>query len=321
MPTTYRVRLRLASPLATPLHSGTLFGNLCWAWRLLRGEADLARWLTSLPEDPFLISDGFPADQLPRPLLKPAAPRRLPPESVGRRKEVRKLPFIPKDLFLELRQRLTQEELDTRLDELLRRRREEDGRRTPAERTRAGAETVVRIPHNRIHRITGRTPDSGGLFFVEELWTSGLASYRDVYVQTSLPAERLIELFKTVGRWGYGRDATWGRGRFDDRIDIEPDTSGLFEDGFPRLMSLSHGSLSGNMSNARYRIDTLIGRVGGTLAVSTSPFKYPMLLTRPGATFDAANGPFGELLLNVHPFIPWVRQNAWHLTVGFQEVD
>lgn len=319
MPTTYRVRLRLASPLATPLHSGTLFGNLCWAWRLLHGEADLARWLTSLPEDPFLLSDGFPADQLPKPLLKPAAPRRLSPESSERHKEVRKLQFIPKELFLALRQRLAQEELDSRLEEILRRRDEEKTHSTPAERLKAGAETVVRIPHNRIHRITGRTPDAGGLFFVEELWTSGLASYRDVYVQTTLRQERLLELFQTVGRWGYGRDATWGRGRFDDPIEIEPDASGLFEDGFPRLMSLSHGSLSANMRNPRYRLEPLLGRVGGALSASSSPFKHPLVLARPGATFDAAAGPFGGLLLNVHPSMPWIRQNAWHLTIGFQE--
>ncbi|MBK8185550.1 MAG: hypothetical protein IPK63_22690 [Candidatus Competibacteraceae bacterium] len=67
----YRIRLRLGGPLATPLHSGTLFGHLCWARRLRESERALVTWLTSLPESPFLLSDALPCDQLPRPLLQP----------------------------------------------------------------------------------------------------------------------------------------------------------------------------------------------------------------------------------------------------------
>ena len=69
----YRVRLTLRGPLATPLHSGTLFGHLCWAWHYRDGETGLGRWLEGLADDPLLISDAFPAGYLPRPLLAPGA--------------------------------------------------------------------------------------------------------------------------------------------------------------------------------------------------------------------------------------------------------
>lgn len=320
MPATYRIRFRLASPLATPLHSGTLFGNLCWAWRYLHGETSLAQWLCSLPDAPFLISDGFPADMLPRPLLKPAAPRRLSLEEVQQQKKLKKRRLIPRRMFLDLRHAFSEETLRERLVELEKEESEERRRKTEKEREKEGRESWVRRPHNRIHRITGRTPQEGGLFFTEELWATGLRQYRDVYVQTSLPQDQLRELFHQVARWGYGKDATWGRGRFDG-IEIFPENDGLFDASLPRAMSLSHGSLTPNMSNARYQLETHYGRLGGVYSANSSPFKFPLVLLKPGATFDTGAGPFGELLHEVHPAMPAVRHNAWHLFVTFREAD
>lgn len=318
MAATYRIRFRLATPLSTPLHSGTLFGNLCWAWRYLYGEEELGRWLCSLSEDPFLISDGFPADHLPPPLLPPRQVRRASLEELCRQKKLKKATFIPKTLLESLREGLNQELLQDKLAETM---AEEEGRRagmTPAERRREGRESLVRVPHNRIHRLTGRTPEEGGLFFVEEHWATGLAAYRDVYVRTSLERKRLEEVFGQMARWGYGRDATWGRGRFDG-IEIEEERSALFDGRLPRAMTLSHGSLSPNMRKARYRLETHYGRLGGVYSSSEAVFKHPLLLVKPGATFEAGAGPFGEMLQGVHPAKEWVRHNAWHLTVTFRE--
>lgn len=320
MPATYRIRFRLAAPLATPLHSGTLFGNLCWAWRYLHGEASLGQWLCSLPEDPFLISDGFPAGMLPRPLLTPARQRPQTLEEIQVHKRLRRRRLIPREVFLELRGGMSEGALLDRLRKLEEQEEEQRKHMTPHELERMGREGWVRMPHNRIHRLTGRTPDEGGLFFTEEFWATGLRQYRDVYVQTSLPQDRLEELFRQVARWGYGKDATWGRGRFDG-IEITPEAGGLFDGRLPRAMSLSHGSLTPNMAHPRYQLETHYGRLGGVYSSSSSPFKYPLLLLRPGSTFDAGPGPFGELLHDVHPSMPVVRHNAWHLFVTFQEAD
>lgn len=320
MPATYRIRFRLASPLATPLHSGTLFGNLCWAWRYLHGEASLGQWLCSLREDPFLISDGLPAGMLPRPLLKPARVQAMTLEQIQVHKKLRKRKLIPRAVFEELRNGMSEEALQQRLARLEEEEKKELERMTPHERERLGREGWVRTPHNRIHRITGRTPEEGGLFFTEEFWVTGLRQYRDVYVQTSLPQQKLEELFRQVARWGYGKDATWGRGRFDG-LEFTPETGGLFDGRLPRAMSLSHGSLTPNMAQARYQLETHYGRLGGTYAASASPFKFPLLLARPGSTFEAGPGPFGELLDGVHPAMPAVRHNAWHLFVTYREAD
>jgi CRISPR-associated protein Csm4 len=89
-------------------------------------------------------------------------------------------------------------------------------------------------------------------------------------------------------------------------------------------MSLSHGVLTGNMKDPRYRAHTHYGKLGGHFATgSFSPFKYPILMMRPGATFAPdGGGPFGELLDGVHhdKLLSALRQHALHLPVYFTEV-
>lgn len=310
----YLVKLRLDSPLATPLHSGTLFGHLCWALRELEGEQELVRFLERLPQEPFLISDGFPAGWLPRPLLTPF--RASPPgDPEARRrffdtaKKRRKAVYMPVEDFLRLRTDLSAralEEVSSEPDGLVDFRRRES------------------LPHNQIDRRCGHTLEEGGLFFLEEFWPRPDCLERDVYVRCALSRDRLAELFRHVGRCGYGRDATWGRGRFTVLSVDRPEPS-LFAYRGNRMLSLSHGSLSPNMREPRYRVECHLGRLGNFWARTENPFKRPLLLLKPGATFAPADaGPFGELLedvysaesqLNAH-----IVHNAWHLAVGYQEV-
>jgi CRISPR-associated protein Csm4 len=71
----FRVTLRLRAPLGTPLTSGTLFGQLCWVRRESQGESALEAWLHRDNEaDLWALSDGFPKDFLPRPLVRPEPP-------------------------------------------------------------------------------------------------------------------------------------------------------------------------------------------------------------------------------------------------------
>jgi len=299
----YRVRLELEGPLGTPLHSGTLFGHLCWARRYLEGEEALERWLASLEQgEPFLISSGFPAGMLPRPLVAPVRGAVEP-------KEVRKRPYLPLAHFLARGRRLSAQALAEVVTD------------SPQEaRLRSH-----RLAHNTIDRRLGTTPEEGGLYFVDELWPCarpGEPVPWDVYVGGSLSGGELGELFQAVGRLGYGRDATLGRGRF--RAQVEPAPEGLFDAAGRRRLSLSHGSLTPNMLEPRYRLEPHFGKLGPLAAAEAAfnPFKYPLTLLRPGATFEPADaGPFGELLRGVHPAADFVRHNAWHLTVAYDEEE
>lgn len=304
----YRVQLALESPLATPLHSGTLFGHLCWAWRERHGEASLAAWLDGLREAPFLISDGFPSGWLPRPLLDPGPREPVPLDPVERKAFIRDMKarkqarWISVEDFLKVRSSLTPHALAG----------------LPAD---APGLAGVSLPHNRIDRRTGQTLEEGGLFYLEERWPRAEGWQFDVYVGTDLEVSRVRELFEHVGQTGYGRDATWGRGRF--RVLAIEEPSELFAFEGTRRMSLSHGSLTCNMREPRYRVEPHLGRLGNLLARSEKPFKHPLLLLQPGATFQPGDqGPFGELLDDVHPGCGpglRIRHNAWHLTVGYSE--
>lgn len=306
----YRVRLALQGPLGTPLHSGTLFGHLCWAWRELKGEVSLTGWLDELPGKPFLISDGFPAGWLPRPLLEPGPADPLP-EDPGKRRE-----------FLEV-MKARKRARWIRVEDFLRVRSSLSAHALAGLPANAPGLSEVSVPHNRIDRRTGQTLEEGGLFYLGERWPTEDCRLFDVYAGTNLDARCLHELFEHVGQTGYGRDATWGRGRFC--VSAIEDPSELFAFGGTRRMSLSHGSLTGNMLEARYRVEPHLGRLGNLLARSEKPFKYPLLLLQPGATFRPdGDGPFGELLDNVHPSPPdglRIRHNAWHLTVSYREAE
>lgn len=310
----YRLRLELKAPLGTKLTSGTIFGHLCWAFREAHGEAALESWLGGLAESPWAVSDGFPAEHLPRPQVPPA-----PPVTTGKMtaeklrdleaaKKRRKLAFIPRASWQNLRIGLTA----ARLDEAAC-----DG---PMPREH-------RIAHNTIDRRTATTPETGGLWFVDEFWpkTTGEARNRsnlvDVYVRADASADDVGSLFRAVGEAGYGRDASTGRGLFSvapvaraDDLDGVPPTGGSV-----RMLSLSHGSLTANMGDACYRLTTHFGKVGRTmLATLPRPWKLPILLARPGATFAPADsGPFGAWLTGVHQDRPGIGHNAFHLAIPF----
>ncbi len=314
----YKVQLKLESPLATPLHSGTLFGHLCWAVREGDGEEALEKWLGSLAESPFLVSAGFPAGWLPRPLL---APGRHAVEPIGndgelkqaeRDKALRKAAWIHVEDFLAVRDALDESKLLARIGT----RRDGDGK---PEQPRLPA--VHRVAHNTIDRLKGTTPEAGGLFYADEWWPEpGVSDRWDVYVECAMDRDRLAQLFNRVGEHGYGKDASTGRGRFTVEVGDPP--PGLFDASGNRRLSLSHGSLSANMRAARYKTETLYGKTGPFFAAAEAPFKRPITLLKPGATFEpAGGGPFGELLRGVHPFREEVAHNAWHLSVPYTEVE
>lgn len=308
-----RLRLALSAPLGTPLTSGTLFGHLCWAIRDRDGEGGLLRWLDGQAEAPWILSDGMPAGLLPRPLLPPQAP----PRDQGTRqadeaKARARLPWIALEGFLAVRGALSEAAIAPHL------------RADPADiHAMDGSDLAqVRRAHNSIDRRRGTTPEEGGLFFVDEDWRHAVAPHRDVYLRTTAPPAEVCKLFAAIGEQGYGRDATWGRGRFTvaEEVTAVPELDG--HDG-PRRLSLSHGSIGANMAEPRYRLTTHYGKLSDRMAVQGyRVWKRPLLLARPGMTFRALDeGPFGRLLDDVHQDHPGIRHDARHLALPCRDAE
>jgi len=284
----------------------------------------LLRFLDGVREEPLLLSDGFPAGYLPRPLVPPRRPAqsRGPSKSgwlkeLEQEKRLRNQPWVPVELFLEVRGRLSEATL---LDAL---------KRLDTERLQPGL-ARHRVAHNTINRLTGTTPPAGGLYFIDEYWPRSQAGARwEVYVRSGRDAGWLEKMFNLIGEFGYGKDASLGRGRF--RATVTEAERRLFDSPGNRFMSLSHGSLTTNMREPRYRLETHYGKLGGERAVTgvetngqllLAPFKYPLSLLKPGATFAPGDaGPFGELLVGVHNVYSDIVHNAWHLAVPYTEVQ
>ncbi|MBX6324001.1 MAG: hypothetical protein IRY94_19460 [Rhodospirillaceae bacterium] len=182
----------------------------------------------------------------------------------------------------------------------------------------------MRLAHNTIDRRRGTTPEEGGLYFVDEDWTHAVCPRRDIYVRTAAPREEIEKRFAAIGEAGYGRDATWGRGRF--AVEAVEAATALDAHAGSRRVSLSHGTITGNMADVRYRLVTHYGKLGQAMAAAGTrpcrPFKLPVVLTRPGATFRPAGpGPFGALLAGVHQDRPEVRHDARHVAIPYTEVE
>src|SRR5258708_10905460 len=69
----FSYRLRPTTAWATPIEADSLFGALCWEIVRRQSEADLLRVLHRFRkgDPPFVLSNAFPGDLLPRPLVLP----------------------------------------------------------------------------------------------------------------------------------------------------------------------------------------------------------------------------------------------------------
>jgi len=314
--TYYRIDVHPLGPMATDLVSGTLWGQIAWAVRYLEGEKALADWLVEQQERHWLVSSQMPAGMIPKPLLEacfnPPSDAQL--EQMQASKAVNKKAFISEPLFLKLRHRLSDENLVQALVEGC----------GAGDEPAAALDSIfidVKEAHNRINRITGRTPSTGGLFFHDA--TFGAPNARmQVFIQTPEPCDqRLQGLLEHIGNNGFGANASTGSGTISFAIQRE---TSLFEVGGTRAMSLFHGIITPNMARPRYKLHTHFGKLGGHFAVGGyRPFKYPILMVQPGATFrPEGSGPFGRLLDGVphDPELSCIRHHALHLPLAFTEV-
>ncbi len=295
----FRLTLRLTAPLGTPLAGPTLFGQVC----VLRAEAEGAAAVTDWLADParlWRISDGFPAGLLPRPLV---TPRPVPAEALDGIKALKRRTLVRRAAWLGLR--------DGWADD-----------RLAADDTAPDPALPRRIAHNHADRLGQGTQETGGLYFLDEDWRFAEAERRDIdlYVETAEPLATVRHWIGALGARGFGRDAGTGRGRWTVTA-AEGDTELPAHPG-PRRMSLSRGLLEpATMRAALWKLEPHLGRLGPEHTLTgLSPFKRPVLLTRPGATFAPHGpGPFGRLLPGVHPERPEVVLNALHLAIPFAE--
>jgi CRISPR-associated protein Csm4 len=265
---TWKISLRPLAAFGTPLVGDTLFGQLCWALRLRRGEAGLTDLLAGYTEGrPFLVvSDAFPAGLLPRPSLPEALLGRV--FDVKNRKEDKRKTWLPA------------EHVGLPLVAWLDKVTAQD------DKARARADVLTQ---NTINRLTGTT--GTGQFAPRQVdrtvYPAG--SLLDLYCvldETRLDEAALREALADIGASGYGRDASTGLGKFE--------IAAMARHDWPASADLQHAITLAPCAPAPealrahecfYQPLTRFGRHGGQAALGgqNGPFKRPILLMKTGA--------------------------------------
>jgi CRISPR-associated protein Csm4 len=286
-----RFRLRPLGPWGTPWQADSLFGALCWELLRAADEAGLERLLQRYRQGspPFLLSDAFPADLLPRPLCAT-------------------LPTGSPDVRL-----LTREQFVA---------------------ARNGEHVEGGLPRQQWWSVSrgvrAAMPRDGGdpqLFGTEEyFWRPDVPDeqrFVSLYVRADeewLP--KIAVLLRALGRSGFGRRRSLGRGAFELLGPAEP-AEWLeplpFENAF---VSLSH-FVPEDSDPADGVWDVLVKypRLGWVRGDSSRPYKGRVLMLTPGSCFRPAGRPrrwYGRMIAGLAPAFPEALHYALSFAVGLR---
>ncbi len=315
----YRVTLSLDVPSLTAWHADTLFGHLCWALVRREGEGALGEMLAlcGAGRPPLLLSDGFPPDSFPRPLLAPVLPAQsgtlsVQIEKARQAKDARDRKWLTGAEFASLLNGKPLEEVAAKpqtAEEKLRDIEDEEESR----------ERPFFTLHSQINRESGTTAgaedDSGHLFAI----AGELVPSRVFYLRVADDiAFDWRELLQDVALTGYGKRKSVGYGAISS-CHIEP-FAGFGEpadaNGFVSLSAFVPAP--SDPTEGSWRTEVKYGKLGEELANSDKPFKRPLLRLLAGATFRAP-GPvrdfYGSLVTGIAPIDPAVVQYAYAFAV------
>lgn len=289
--TLYRLQLQPHGATLSPWQADTLFGHLCWQVYFEKGKAGLNDFLEPFRAGtpPFVLSDGFPGDWLPRPIL-PASPNASDEEN----KQAKRLPWV------------TSAEFGMAL------RGEYPGV--------SNAESPVReqqvVLKNQINRLTGTTAgdddDTGNLYALDEIAFYQSKEKREpvpvsvyFWTQDTAQADEVTRLIKLLAQGGYGKKKSVGYGQFT--VGARETITFEYPDDADALVTLaSFVPHQTDPTDGYYRTRVKYGKLGEGGIVdgkSYSPFKFPLVMLAAGSTFRAngARDFVGRMVTGIHP--------------------
>ena len=263
----HRATLALHTPFGTPMAGDTLFGQLCWALREASGEAELTRQLAGYTQgQPWLVvSDGFPAGHLPKPTL----PQHFEPQrDPAARKAAKKKRWIPVNKTSETLARLLESAV-------------EDGTafgNSPQSAMQA---------HNTLNRLSGTTGEGEFAPFSQPHTFHASKQAIDVYFaidEARLTTEQTRLFLAAIGATGFGRDASTGLGKFTvEQFSPVSFARPAQANAFWTLAPCAPQGQGFDGAQSYWRVLTRFGRHGNAYALSSNPFKTPVLLAASGA--------------------------------------
>jgi len=287
---TYKIKLKIHGSIITPFQADTLFGHLCWVVAYREGEKGLQTFLEPFQkrEPPFLISDGFPLELLPKPLS--AEFYVIDPED---KKNLKKVDLVTPVDFQSFR----------------------DGKECrPAPVQNPYSDYL--LPHNRIDRLTQSTSREGGIFNLRKTFVSEI----NVYLKTVGEEwkQRVLELFDDLSKSGYGKKKSIGSGQFSivEVVGFDFKKAGN-ADGFVSLSNFCPAE--DDPTEGLYKTFVKYGKLGEEFTFCGNPFKKPLVMVKAGSVFRTGGTPkeyYGRMISEgIAPAKPEVVQYAYAFAV------
>ncbi|MGC8658909.1 MAG: type III-A CRISPR-associated RAMP protein Csm4 [Desulfomonilaceae bacterium] len=339
----YDVTIHPLAAFGTPLKGDTLFGQFCWqvAYDPDLVDGGLEPNLDRYCESPFMVvSSAYPKIKLSNgasfyALKKPDLPfgSLFPDLKTSLREQVekkkvfksKKWMFAPLDLRIDLKQ--VKFVSDSELLDLDSEKK--TGKVTVIEKTINGKTLIKSFaqPHNSINRITSTTGGSPEFAPYQTdllLYRPGtLLSFFVLIDENVTDIERIVEGFTRIGSYGFGKDASIGKGKFrvqgfnEVKLAKAQNAKGLYCLGpcAPR---------SGSYDEAFFQPFVRFGRHGDRVASSQQPFKNPVIMADEGAVFmpsdrkDLTSGYFGIGLTGVSRIQPKAVAQGYSITLALE---
>jgi len=276
----YEIIIKPCSGFGTSLKGDTIFGHFCWQAAhepaLLKGG--LEKQIAEYPRTPFAIfSSAYPRlthEETPYFFKRPDIPITLfmGDEPMTKKQKIQGAKQLKKKKWLH-----AGTDLSLNLNRNCLFSDEELGLKT--------ATRKVTKSHNSIHRLTGTT--GTGMFapFETDIFYYHPHALLSVFVLVNPDATGIDQIIKgltSIGKWGFGRDAATGMGRFDvqeTRPLPLPDFSK--EDA---LYTLAPCVPEKGIFRQKYFTPFVrFGKHGDMLAGSKNPFKNPVIMADEGA--------------------------------------
>jgi len=267
--TLYRIRFELCSSIVTPLKGDTIWGHIVWGIANHEGDKAVQDFLEKEKSDPplLVVSSAFPAGMICRSLPLPRERKDiLSPEKYSEIKKDKKNKYMnANDYFIE-----TEKILEIKKNPF----------------------GSIQVMHNTIDRDTN-TVLEGALYSTEEKWSGFIdesGNFQkidwDIYILSSLDKDRVKQLVEWAFEYGYGADASTGKGNIHIKSDAVPVTFKKQGNTYMALAPFVKHSGSG-LSNIRADIFVRQGKIGGAFASSLSPYKKTVILFDEGAVFTS----------------------------------
>ncbi|WKZ15876.1 MAG: hypothetical protein QY317_00955 [Candidatus Jettenia caeni] len=321
---TYEIVIKPLSGFGTHLKGDTIFGHFCWqiAYDQHLANKPLDELLINYNTSPFIVfSSAFPKFCV-KPLQYYAVKRPNLPfdkvfslpndkkQNIEKRKEykARRWMVFERDKKFSLLKELRYLADDQLLVDIKAYTQEVTGKRIKGKDAK-GIITEFSQSHNKINRLTSTTSTEGFAPFTVDQWVFYPETELAIFIgidDAFINIQQVKEGLERIGKWGFGKDASTGLGKFEVLKESEIDLTKMGSDSPNACYTLAPCVPERDtFSDMFFNPFTRFGRHGDIFAKSPNPFKNPVIMADEGGIFkpkdiEVFNKPYiGSAVLNI----------------------